>query len=358
MILYILFFNILYQIVIQASQPFTRDFSSEDLVLIQKLHEKICEKHIYPIAGSNEKSFQKALEIVKKCTKINPIFLLYECDIYHCSLSRSQNPSYREMFENRVIQKICSSDKGFCHWVDFGSGALLQRLFIVREILIVRPKLSMRLDFTDKQYFALMMFLKSIQNTSEFYTTIPINESMIADAKNVELCREFIKKKYPSYDGYDLKYAVYWQYVLFSQFTSFLNKTFPYATVWYGIYDTAHSYLSSMNSSSKNVPDYVTAVDIADCDNGKQAASMPYIALCAMLLKKNPELCNFWLDKGPSKKEVFLKTIVPEGYQAVSSADNVSIEKVSYEYGKSEEGGLSGICYIKKEILNNDAKKL
>ncbi|HTM06531.1 MAG TPA: hypothetical protein VL201_04785 [Patescibacteria group bacterium] len=308
----ILFLKGFYLISIHASELPINEILQESPEQLEEFHSEIFDTYFKDCYNLTEENYNIWPTKVKEAEIKSPIFTIKECDTEKCLLSRSMESRYRKYFECCVLKMMDSriNQERNINWVSFGTGALLQDLIIMNKLLTQNTKLSIQLHFIDIIYFELMVFLKSIQNSSGFNVSTFADDSLLNNLNDLRQCQLLIKEESP-----DLKYKIYWQYIGFKQFVEFLCKKFPLATLSFSVHDTADSFLSFVKIDKDKLPDFITAVDIEDRVGREDDPIPSYITLCTEILQLNPESKNIWLSKrdiNKRKPAVVLQSIVNE----------------------------------------------
>jgi len=270
-----------------------------------------------------KKQYQQLLD---QYTNECPLFLLDECKeegFGPCLLSRTYEPTYRNIFEGKSVAALVAKTKTVknqpVHYTSFGCGGMFQDLVILTKTLTQVPDAHIDIHLIDLKNSWYVAYCDRIFKTREI-----TDQCVVTEKDLVESIEEFKKEK-PSFIYEDdslvdlLALASIDKEAKCKQFISWLCKTFPQAKLSLYVHGTTDSYLKYIEDNKLSYADVITTADI---DDDFAITSFPaYVKLCAKTLEKNSAADNFWLIKNGQEPAIFSLAL-----QASSGADKVEFE--------------------------------
>ncbi len=247
-------------------------------------------------------------QYIEKYTRRYPILFLGECTAYGCEacvFSRAYNQKYRASFET-VVSSECLKKIGTANnpliYTSFGCGGAFQDLVILTKVLTQMPTAQVTVHLLDGQHILYttaktLLAQRRVINTKirTDLTTVLSDLAQIAraeDSSTNTISDSTLQKKLADKFAYvEEKYA---------QMLSFLEKSFPNASINIHIHDVVESYWEYCQQNRLAAPDVLHTCDIQDEMSLLRNGPRDYINLCALTLNQKPTSYNAWL----AKKEI------------------------------------------------------
>ncbi|HBR70945.1 TPA: hypothetical protein DIC20_01585 [Candidatus Dependentiae bacterium] len=272
-------------------------------------------------------------ETINDLKKEAPLFLLGECtceDWGPCILSRSFDPHCRSAYEEDIVHALLERLKsGPAHYVGFGTGGMFQDFLIILKTLIQSPDASLSIHLIDHKHTPYVAAREFIGDGREINPYSHIDPSLVLEKLKEKAKEEWGGARFKDdvIEG-ELTSECLIIEERTKQFITYLEQTFPHATLQLFIHNNVDSYLSFIKENHLTPPDVITAVDIQDEMSYLANGPYEYGCLCYHSLMLNPDSYNCWLAKweNPSHRGKMSKGFIKNRLDSQTDSIESNIE--------------------------------
>ncbi|HEX2978161.1 MAG TPA: hypothetical protein VHO47_03520 [Candidatus Babeliales bacterium] len=265
---------------------------------------------------NTERLIGESDKLLIKYEQKSPIFLLGECvkeGWGPCLLSRSYQPKYREVFEEKVSSALLGklNSNGSANYVSFASGGNFQDLVLLTKTLALKPDAQLDVHLIDFQYTPFVKYLDVAQNNRKLDSdkSFDFSEKVLSEMAEFARKEWGLGEKEPEEIKEMLKGDIHGIGSAKNQLAVTLKKMFPHAVVNFHLHDTAESYLNYIKDKNLSHADVISTCDIQDEMSLLKRSLLHYKKLCAETLQKKQDSKNIFLTKDPYKGEAGIATL-------------------------------------------------